>query len=62
MQILQQHGEQLLNELPNDELQGTNLIDQVVKFVNENFMLDIGIGQIAEGVEYHPQLSQHAFS
>jgi two-component system response regulator YesN len=54
VEILQHHGEQLLNELPNDELEGTDLIDKMVKFIDENFMLDTGIGQIAERLNITP--------
>ncbi len=54
IQVLQHHGEQLLDVRPNEELQGTNLIDQLVKFVDDNYMQDIGIGQIAERLNITP--------
>ena len=40
--------------LPKDELQNTNIVDQVMAFIDEQFMSNIGIGQIAEQLNITP--------
>ena len=46
--VLRQHGEHLLNEMPKDEIQGLDLIDQVIAYIDQHYMFNTGIGQIAE--------------
>jgi len=48
MQVLQRHGEHLLNETPQDEIQSIDVIDQVISFIEQNYRSDVSIGQIAE--------------
>jgi len=45
---LQRHGDRLLNETYKDEIQSTDIIDQVISYIDQNYMSDVGIGQIAE--------------
>jgi two-component system response regulator YesN len=54
MQTLQQYGEGLLHEMSKDEAQPADVVDQVLAFVDENYRLDIGIGQIAERLGITP--------
>ncbi len=54
MQTLQQHGEGLLHEMSKDEVQAADIVNQVIAFVDENYMRDIGIGQIAERLGITP--------
>ncbi len=54
IKALQAHGETLLNEAPVSEIRGNDLIAQVTAFVNDNYMLNIGIGQIAEQLKITP--------
>jgi two-component system, response regulator YesN len=51
---LQQHAEGLLDETAKDEIQGIDLIDQVISFIDENYPANIGIGQIAERLNITP--------
>jgi two-component system, response regulator YesN len=51
---LQQLGEGLLREMSKDEIQSGDLSEQVIAFVDQNFMRDIGIGQIAERLNITP--------
>jgi two-component system response regulator YesN len=51
---LQQYGEGLLHEMSKDEAQPADVIDQVLAFIDENYMHDIGIGQIAERMGMTP--------
>jgi two-component system, response regulator YesN len=52
--LLQQHGEQLLKGLPRDATLTPDIIDQVTSFIDENYMLNIGIGQLAERFSITP--------
>jgi two-component system response regulator YesN len=45
---LQQHGERILHEPVKDEVQSMDLIDQVIAYIDQNYMLDVGLGQLAE--------------
>jgi two-component system response regulator YesN len=54
MTALHRYGDQLLNANPKDETQGADIIDQVTSFINENYMRNIGIGQIAEKFNITP--------
>ncbi len=48
MQALQRHSEQIMNETPKDEIQSLDVIDHVISFIEQNYMADVSIGQIAE--------------
>jgi two-component system response regulator YesN len=52
--VLQQHGEQLLKGVPKAETLSPDIIHQVTSFIDENYMFDIGIGQIAEQFHITP--------
>ena len=52
--MLQQHGEKLLKGLPRDETLSPDIIDQVTAYIDENYMLDVGIGQLAEQFNITP--------
>jgi two-component system response regulator YesN len=57
--VLQGHGERLLKGLPRDEVLRDeipipDIIDQVTAFIAENYMLAIGIGQLAEQFNITP--------
>jgi two-component system response regulator YesN len=54
MTMLQLHGEQLLKGLPGDETQNLDIIGQVTAYIDENYMLNVGIGQIAEQFNITP--------
>jgi two-component system response regulator YesN len=53
-QTLQRYGEGLLHEISKDDAQSADVVDQVLAFVDENYMHDIGIGQIAERLGMTP--------
>ncbi len=52
--LLHQHGEQLLKGRPKEETLNPDIVDQVISFIDDNYMLDIGIGQIAEQFNITP--------
>jgi len=54
VQILEQYDLLFPVNVPKDEFQSTDIIDQVIGFVDENFMANIGIGQIAEQLNITP--------
>jgi two-component system response regulator YesN len=54
VETLQQHGEQRLRQATRDEAQMAHLIDQAIALVDENYMRNIGIGQIAERLNITP--------
>jgi len=54
MQILEQYDVLFPANLPKDELQNTDIVDQMINFMNEHFMSNIGIGQIAEQLKITP--------
>lgn len=54
VQTLEQYDQLFPTNLPKDETQNTDVIDQVMAFVDENFMSNIGIGQIAEQLNITP--------
>ncbi len=54
IQSLQMHGRRILNEAYKDEIKGVDLIDQVLAFVDQNYMEDIGIGTISERLNITP--------
>ena len=51
---LQQHGERLLLGTSKEEIPGFDLVDQVLAFVDQNYMHDIGLGQISERLYITP--------
>jgi two-component system, response regulator YesN len=54
IQVLEQYDKLFPVHLPEDELQNTDIVDQVIAFMHENFMTNIGIGQIAEQLNITP--------
>ena len=54
MVLLQKHGERLLKGLPKEATLTPDIIDQVTSFIDENYMLDIGIGLLAEQFNITP--------
>lgn len=54
VQILEQYDLLFQVSLPKDELQNTDVIDQVIAFVDEHYMSNIGIGQIGEQLRITP--------
>ncbi len=52
--VLRQHGELMLKGAAGDETFSRDMINQVTSFVDDNYMLDIGIGQIAEQLNITP--------
>ncbi|CAM4063461.1 AraC family transcriptional regulator [Paenibacillus alkaliterrae] len=61
MEALLSHGEKLLTESTSeDRLQG-DWIQQVIRYVNENYMNDIGIGQIASEFRVTPNYFSSLF-
>ncbi len=54
VQILERYDILFPASLPKDELQNTDIVDQVIAFMDEHFMSNIGIGQIAEQLNITP--------
>lgn len=54
IQDLERVDELFPAHLPKDELQNTDIVDQVIAFMDDNFMSNIGIGQIAEQLKITP--------
>jgi two-component system response regulator YesN len=54
IEALRHHGERMLNEMPKEEISSADITQQVLKFVDENYRQDIGIGQIAEQLNITP--------
>ena len=54
MQVLEQYDLLFPANLPKEESQTPDLVDQVIAFVDEHFMSNIGIGQIAEQLNITP--------
>ena len=54
IEMLEQYDKLFPVHLPEDELQNTDIVDQVIAFIHENFMTNIGIGQIAEQLNITP--------
>jgi two-component system response regulator YesN len=54
IQLLEEYGEQILVENPREDSQSTDTISQVISFVDQHYMHDIGIGQIAEQLHITP--------
>jgi len=54
IQMLEEYGEQMLAENPKEDSPGADVIGQVVSFVDQHYMHDIGIGQIAEQLHITP--------
>ncbi|HLO31742.1 MAG TPA: helix-turn-helix transcriptional regulator, partial [Anaerolineales bacterium] len=54
LQALEQYDLLFPANLPKDELQNTDIVDQVIAFVDEHYMSNIGIGQIAEHLKITP--------
>jgi len=54
VKILEQYDALFAANLPRDELQSMDIVDQVVAFMEEHFMSNIGIGQIAEQLNITP--------
>ena len=54
MQVLEQYDVLFPASLPKEEFQNTDIVDQVIAFMHENYMTNIGIGQIAERLNITP--------
>ena len=54
LQALEEHGEHMLGESQKEAGQSADVIDRVISFVDQNYMHDIGIGQIAEQLHLTP--------
>jgi two-component system response regulator YesN len=62
IQTIEEHGERMLGEgqkeaghgIPRDRRESADVISQVISFVDQNYMHDIGIGQIAEQLHMTP--------
>jgi two-component system response regulator YesN len=54
VQVLEQYDVLFPAPLPKEEFQNTDIVDQVIAFMHENFMTNIGIGQIAEQLNITP--------
>jgi two-component system response regulator YesN len=54
MEALEEHGERMLGDIQKEDSQGADIISQVISFVDQNYMHDIGIGQIAEQLHITP--------
>ena len=57
--ILQACGEQLL--IDSEKKEKRDIVDQVISFIDENYMLDIGIGQIALQLHVTPNYLSSIF-
>ena len=54
IQKLQHHGSQLLAQNQKNENRQTDLVDQAIAFIDQNYMNNIGVGQIAEQLNVTP--------
>lgn len=54
LQALEAHGEGMLGESQKEAGQSTDIIGRVISLVDQNYMDDIGIGQIAEQLHLTP--------
>ncbi len=54
VKMLEQYDVLFPASLSKDEMQNTDIVDQVIAFVDEHFMSNIGIGQIAEQLKITP--------
>jgi two-component system response regulator YesN len=54
IQALEDHGERMLGESHKEAGHNPDVISQIISFVDQNYMYDIGIGQIAEQLHMTP--------
>jgi two-component system response regulator YesN len=54
MQVLEKYDELFPVRLPKDEFQNTDIVDQVIAFMEHNYMYNIGVGQISEQLNITP--------
>jgi two-component system response regulator YesN len=54
VQALEQYDVLFPASLPKEEFQNTDIVGQVIAFMHENYMTNIGIGQIAERLNITP--------
>jgi two-component system response regulator YesN len=54
IQALQVHGERMLKNTPREETQSPDSVNQVLAFIDQNYMREISIGQIAEQLNLTP--------
>jgi len=52
--VLEKYGERELVENPREESENADVINQVISFVDQHYMQDIVIGQIAERLHITP--------
>jgi len=53
-QLLEQHDELTWAEITKEEIQNKDMVDQVIAFMENNYMDNIGIGQISEQLKITP--------
>lgn len=58
---LKEHGEHLLADCQREESTPSDVIKQVITFIEQNYMHDIGIGQIAEQLNITPNYLSSLF-
>jgi len=54
IRALEKHGERMLSEKSEDDSQNVDIVSQVISFVDQNYIFDIGIGQIARQLHITP--------
>ncbi len=54
IQLLEEYGEKMLAENQREDSQSSDIIGQVISFVDQHYMHDVGIGQIAEHLHITP--------
>ena len=54
IRALEEYGEQMLGESQKEDSQSADIISQVISFVDQHYMHDIGIGQIARQLHITP--------
>jgi len=54
IQLLEEYGEKMFVENPREDSQSSDIISQVISFVDQHYMHDVGIGQIAEHLHITP--------
>ena len=54
VQVLERYDVLFPDSLPKEDFQNTDIVDRVIAFMHENYMTNIGIGQIAERLNVTP--------
>lgn len=58
---LREHGELLLSSHPKEDIPNTDVVNQVVAFIEKNYMHEISIGQIADQLSITPNYLSSLF-